>query len=157
MTRKIGSDTESQQKGNTRANPKDSLPPNISLNTHRERNPLTLVVPSIIGVLLQGGVLVYSGMVAYYSSFTERHSILEEAIQKKYGFALQVIGTVVLTICMGWCARIIDHSTQETRWGITVGTLSILHHPTPRKANHLMSMAAIRPHLQGLRSGERCE
>lgn len=84
-------------------------PPNLSLNINiniksRRRNAKIL---TFVGVLLQGGVLVFAGLVQY------KPAILEDNQPIGYGFPLFLSGTLSLAVGMFLCAQVVESSTTE--------------------------------------------
>ncbi|KAI5850265.1 ankyrin repeat-containing domain protein [Morchella snyderi] len=96
-------------------------PPNLSLNISMV--PLSkrvLVVFVVIGVILQGGVLVYSAATQYVLKFKKN-----DAPPIGYGFPLFLAATILLAIGMFLCAQVVELSTKEKIWVRTEPTGAI--------------------------------
>ena len=91
------------------------MPPNISLNVHGGSNPIEVIWCAIFATTLQVGVLLWSGILAYYSSFVHKHK-LSGGLKPRVGFQLQAFGTVLLTLSLVLCAGIIDNGSCERQW-----------------------------------------
>jgi hypothetical protein len=86
--------------------------PNISLNLHSESGILELALYAFLGIILQAGVLAFSGFVAY-------HPYLKTKLRgpnASVGFPLQAAGTTFLVASMILCSFVVDQSTEEKRW-----------------------------------------
>lgn len=84
-------------------------PPNLSLNVSiniKRRNLMAKVIAPV-GVILQGGVLVFAGMTQY------KPEILKENNPLVYGFPMFLAGTLSLAAGMFLCAQVIETSTDE--------------------------------------------
>jgi hypothetical protein len=88
--------------------------PNISLNLHSKQHRGQLALVAFFGVLLQSGVLVFSGFVAYNPQFADRVGGLPSA----YAFPVLAAGTGVLVLGMWICAIVIGQSTGEYVWDV---------------------------------------
>ncbi|QSZ36179.1 hypothetical protein DSL72_007304 [Monilinia vaccinii-corymbosi] len=86
--------------------------PNISLNVHPKQNRYDLVFAATTGVLLQVGVLIFSGFVAYNGQFGQKFGGSPQA----YAFPILATGTAILVLSMGLCAFVIGGSTDEFTW-----------------------------------------
>lgn len=87
-------------------------PPNLSLNVSiTPMKPCILVGFVVLGVLLQGGVLVFAAIAQY--RFRLRKNDLPPVA---YGFPVFVIGTLSLAVGMFLCAHEVEISTIETTW-----------------------------------------
>lgn len=84
-------------------------PPNLSLNINIniESRRWAAKILTFVGVLLQGGVLVFSGLAQY------KPEILDGNEPIQYGFPLFLTGTVSLAVGMFLCAQVIESSTNE--------------------------------------------
>lgn len=91
----------------------EEMPPNISLNTHGESNPIELAIYAVIATILQVIVLGWSGFLAF-SSFAYRN--IFSGSKPLIGFALQAIGTLFLTLGLVLCAGIIDNGCNVQFW-----------------------------------------
>lgn len=88
--------------------------PNILLNIHHGSTTGELLFAAITGTLLQMGVLVFSGFVAYYTQLQPK--IPESDHQTTYGFPLLMIGTAILTVGLILVSLVIEQSTVEEKW-----------------------------------------
>lgn len=70
---------------------------------------------SITGILLQSGVLVFTGFTVYHPTWRENFLKNDAAIMG-YAYPLLVVGTVLLVIGMLICSAVIERSTHETVW-----------------------------------------
>ncbi|KAL0632692.1 hypothetical protein Q9L58_008413 [Maublancomyces gigas] len=87
-------------------------PPNLSLNVSiTPMKHWILVVFVVLGVLLQGGVLVFAA-IAQYKLRLQKNDLPPVA----YGFPVFVIGTLSLAVGMFLCAHEVEISTIETTW-----------------------------------------
>ncbi|KAF7956241.1 hypothetical protein EAE96_005161 [Botrytis aclada] len=86
--------------------------PNISLNTHPKQNMFELALAAILGIVLQAGVIIFSGFVAY----DYRLGAMVGGAPSAYAFPVLASGTVVLVLGMGICAVVIGKSTDEVAW-----------------------------------------
>jgi hypothetical protein len=95
--------------------------PNISLNLHIENEPnaafgvsrsVELAIIASFGVLLQSGVVVFSGFTAYNFQLNARVG----GPVRAYAFPLMALGTGILVLGMMICSFVIDKSTVEYEW-----------------------------------------
>lgn len=87
-------------------------PPNLSLNVSiKPMKHWVLVAFVVLGVLLQGGVLVFAA-IAQYRLGLRKNDLPPVA----YGFPVFVIGTLSLSVGMFLCAHEVEISTLETTW-----------------------------------------
>lgn len=87
-------------------------PPNLSLNVNMVALPRWVIVVFIgIGVVLQGGVLVYSAVVQYALKLSKNDELVSS-----YGFPLFAAGTLFLALGMFLCAEVVESSTDEITW-----------------------------------------
>jgi hypothetical protein len=70
--------------------------PNISLNLHSKQATWELVAAAASGIILQSGVLIFSGFVAYSSQFGDRVGGRPSA----YAYPILFAGTVTLVLGM---------------------------------------------------------
>jgi len=76
-----------------------------------ERGELYLV--AIIGIILQLGVLIYSGFATYYPTLKfpkDGHRVA------RYAFPCTAVGTLILVLGMLFCAHVVESSTKEARY-----------------------------------------
>ncbi len=92
-------------------------PPNIALNSYGGSKPYELILYSVIGTVLQIGVLVASGYLSLAKSAPKLLTQIGiSSVGPLAGFCMQVVGTTFLTVSMFQCAMIIDRSTEEQFW-----------------------------------------
>lgn len=94
----------------------DRLPPNISLNIHNRTSRKELHWVAAIGVVLQFGVLVYSGFATYHPKLRFAkggHPV------KPYAFPTAALGTLLLAVSMLICSHVVEGSTEERRYNAT--------------------------------------
>lgn len=113
-----GKDIQGTEKPSTPLDPeiaeyrKRQNPPNLSLNVSMVPVPKwVLILFIVIGVILQGGVLVYAAIIQYVLKLEKN-----DAPPIGYGFPLFLAGTVVLAIGMFLCAQVVELSTEEKIW-----------------------------------------
>ncbi|KAI5843055.1 hypothetical protein DFP73DRAFT_479516, partial [Morchella snyderi] len=88
-------------------------PPNLSLNVNMAPlPPFVSVLLILIGVLLQGGVLIYAAVSQYHL----KQSKYDDDAIIVYGFPLLATGTTFLAIGMYFCAEVVQTSTKEHTW-----------------------------------------
>jgi hypothetical protein len=90
-----------------------SLPPNIFLNSHDGSSRKESAAYALIGTLMQLGVLVFSGYIAY-----KPWNPILAGTHPRIGFPLQTFGTLFLTASLWLCTWLIDGSTVEHEWSI---------------------------------------
>ena len=89
--------------------------PNISLNLQGWSDVvLELALYAFLGIVLQVGVLVFSGFVAYNPRLNAKLGGPSVSV----GFPLQLAGTCFLSLSMFLCSLAIGRSTKERRWVI---------------------------------------
>ena len=89
------------------------MPPNISLNVYGGSVRVELVSCAFIAASLQSLVLVWSG---YLANSPPNHRLGLSGSKPVVGFSLQAVGTLLLTMSLILCARIINKSTHERHW-----------------------------------------
>ncbi|KAF8253802.1 hypothetical protein K440DRAFT_575724, partial [Wilcoxina mikolae CBS 423.85] len=89
--------------------------PNVSLNLHGGSNIEELYFAAACGILLQFGVLTFSGLSVYYPQWNERFRKNGEPV-RTYAFVLFALGTIILVWGVIMCSMVIERSTEETRW-----------------------------------------
>ena len=92
----------------------DKQAPNILLNLHYSSKIEELVFASIVGMVLQGGVLVYGACVTYLSALN--HGIGADTDTVDYGYPLLAAGTILMTAGLIISASVIERSSTETKW-----------------------------------------
>ncbi|KAF5577580.1 ankyrin repeat [Fusarium pseudocircinatum] len=90
-------------------NPKHPAP-NLSLNCQANDKRWHLWVYAVVGIIIQGGVLVYFGFVTEYRSlrFEKEGSPVED-----YAMPLAITGSVLLAIGMLICSHVVESSSNE--------------------------------------------
>ena len=73
--------------------------PNISLNLHGGSDVSELAFYAVLGIVLQVGVLVFSGFVAYHPRLNSKLG----GSSVRVGFPLQAAGTIFLSLGMFLC------------------------------------------------------
>lgn len=104
------------EKGAQIGNPIDELkqnnPPNLSINISMLALPRWMTVLFIgIGMLLQGGVLVYAVVVQYVLKLRK-----DDEPVSSYGMPLFLTRTIFLGLGMFLCAEVVETSTAERKW-----------------------------------------
>ncbi|KAF8241210.1 hypothetical protein K440DRAFT_523789, partial [Wilcoxina mikolae CBS 423.85] len=89
--------------------------PNISLNLHGGSKVEDLYAVAACGIVLQFGVLAFSGLAVYYPGWNLRFPKNGRPIQS-YAYPLMATGTVLLVIGMIICSWVIEQSTTEEKW-----------------------------------------
>ncbi|KAK4113209.1 hypothetical protein N656DRAFT_708131, partial [Canariomyces notabilis] len=91
----------------------DADTPNLTLNVHNQVGRGELYVVSICGIVLQLGVLVYSGLTAYHPN----SMLLKDGnAVAGYAFPCTATGTLLLVAGIFICAHVVESSTSETRY-----------------------------------------
>lgn len=92
-------------------------PPNLGFNISYQRvSVLELRILAAIGILLQTAVLVFAGMTispGWRENFKKNNVTVAN-----YAFHSVAAGTVAWVLGMFFCARIIERSTNESRWAV---------------------------------------
>ncbi|EHK46102.1 hypothetical protein TRIATDRAFT_242124, partial [Trichoderma atroviride IMI 206040] len=86
--------------------------PNISHNRSKNTGQGELYFVACLGIALQTGVIVYSGLITQYSKITPSFRKDEKPVGK-YAFPLVVAGTVILSIGIFICSHVVESSTKE--------------------------------------------
>jgi ankyrin repeat protein len=94
----------------------DNLPLNISLNIHSHTDRRELYCVALVGVILQFGVLVYSGFATYHRRLRFQEG---GAAVQSYAFPITATGTLILVTGMLVCAHVVEGSTKEKRYEFT--------------------------------------
>jgi len=89
--------------------------PNISLNLHGGSKFEDLYTAAACGIVLQFGVLVFSGLAVYYPGWNLRFP-KNGRLSQGYAYPLMAVGTVLLVIGMIICSAVIEKSTTEQQW-----------------------------------------
>ncbi|KAF8252551.1 hypothetical protein K440DRAFT_577322, partial [Wilcoxina mikolae CBS 423.85] len=87
------------------------IAPNISLNLIPRKHPWELPLAAPFGVLLQLGVLIYTGLLTYKWQWRKGSKPI-----RPYAFPLLAVGTIFLVIGMFMCSWVVEHSTDEETW-----------------------------------------
>ena len=88
--------------------------PNILLNLHGGTSLAILIPASIVGIILQVGVLTFAGLASKWPHFALELPSSESATD--YGFPLLLLGTVLLTAGLFIVTLVIEQSTEEMKW-----------------------------------------
>jgi len=109
-------------------NMKDEAP-NLFLNIVKLSNPGELWSVAVIGILLQFGVVVYSGVISNHpaSMFLKGGQLIDGFV---YPFAS--IGTVLLVIGMLICSHVVESNARGT---VSVSWTHIAHYLPPKSWN----------------------
>jgi len=86
--------------------------PNISLNLHGGSKTMDLCLVAICGIVLQFGMLVFSGFSVYHPHFKMRFPKNGERV-RPYAFPIMAVGTIILMIGMMICSAVVEQSTVE--------------------------------------------
>ncbi|KAF8542348.1 hypothetical protein BDD12DRAFT_941094, partial [Trichophaea hybrida] len=100
--------------------------PNLSLNISSDTsNPdFELYVAALLGILIEGTVLLFAGFISYLSPITNR--FLKGTSPNSFAFPLTCIGTLALTLGMFLCANVIEKASKETKWKPSSGAIKML-------------------------------
>jgi hypothetical protein len=96
------------------------LPPNILLNLQSQSTSRDLYLVACCGILLQSGVLLFSGFAVYYEGFNSRFRKNGSPVAT-YAYPMMAVGTITLIIGVTICAAIIELSTTEQEWNFKNG------------------------------------
>jgi len=100
-------------KQETKPEPVSAL--NISLNIHGGSKTRDLYFAAIGGIVLQFGMLVFSGFTVYHPRFRMRFPKGGNQV-RPYAFPIMAVGTITLMCGMLICSAIIEQSTKETEF-----------------------------------------
>jgi hypothetical protein len=89
--------------------------PSISLNLHGGSKTGDLCFAAVFGILLQSGVLVFSGFSVYHPTWNLRFT-KDGSLVLGYAYPVMSIGTVLLTAGLVICSAVVERSTTETKW-----------------------------------------
>jgi len=98
--------------------PSSKAAPNISLNLHGGSKLEDLYTIAACGIVLQLGVLIFSGLAVYYPGWSSKFQKNNRPIQS-YAYPLMAAGTVVLVVGMIICSAVIEQSTTEEKWVVS--------------------------------------
>jgi hypothetical protein len=87
--------------------------PNISLNLHKHTGRGELHAVAVFGIILQIGVLAYSGFATYHPRLQFPKG---ENLVQSYAFPVTAVGTLVLVTGMLICSHVVERSTEEKRY-----------------------------------------
>ncbi|KAF8533084.1 hypothetical protein BDD12DRAFT_696580, partial [Trichophaea hybrida] len=91
--------------------------PNISLNLNSKKRTWELYLAALFGVLIQLAVLVVAGLGSYYPHW----KLIKGGLPVKgYAYPLTAVGTMVLVAGMFVCASIVEQTTDEDEWVISM-------------------------------------
>ena len=85
----------------------------MALNSHDQVWRGELRAAAVFGIILQLGVLIYSGFATYYPALKfqkDSHPIAD------YAFPCTATGTLILVTGMLVCAHVVESSTKEVRY-----------------------------------------
>jgi hypothetical protein len=109
-----GKTDHEQQDGELIKVVEENAAPNISLNLYGiygKNNIVETACLAFFGVILQAGVLVFSGIVAYSPSWNMKL----QGPMPSVGFPLQAAGTIIVSLSMMLCSFVIVTTTDEKR------------------------------------------
>ncbi|KAF8535765.1 hypothetical protein BDD12DRAFT_796787, partial [Trichophaea hybrida] len=92
--------------------------PNISLNLHNRTGRAEICSVAIVGILLQIGVLVYSGLARYHPIYSFKKS---QGVLPVYAFPFTMAGTLMLVFGLLICSHIVEASSVEEKYRVQVG------------------------------------
>ncbi|KAF8415536.1 hypothetical protein EV426DRAFT_541681, partial [Tirmania nivea] len=92
--------------------PQRKSAPNISLNLHGGSNLRDLLFVAVFGIVLQSGVLVFSGFSVYHPQFCLQF-LKDGKLIRPYAYPVMACGTILLTVGLMICSAIVEYSTQE--------------------------------------------
>jgi len=95
--------------------PSSKEAPNISLNVHGGARNDDLYIVAACGIVLQFGVLIFSGLAFYYPGWNLKFK-KDNILVKNYAYPLMLAGTLVLVTGMIICSAVIEKSTAEVQW-----------------------------------------
>jgi hypothetical protein len=110
------SDDKDIEPGKADKSSEDEFAPNILVNLYGlygKNNIVELALLAFFGILLQLGVLIFSGFTAYSPYLIEKL----EGPMASVGFPLQAVGTFFLSLSMMLCSFVVVNATTEKRWG----------------------------------------
>ncbi|KAL2198382.1 hypothetical protein P885DRAFT_33150, partial [Corynascus similis CBS 632.67] len=87
--------------------------PNLTLNVHDSLGRGELYVVAVFGVILQLGVLVYSGFATYHSAFNSSKDVNPVA---GYAYPCTAVGTLLLVTGVLLCSHVVENSTEEATY-----------------------------------------
>jgi len=91
--------------------------PNISLNLNSKRSTWELYLAASLGILVQLAVLVVTGLGTYSPHWKVTKG---ELPAKCYAYPLTMVGTLVLVTGMFTCASVVEQTTDEDEWVISM-------------------------------------
>ncbi|KAK1242983.1 hypothetical protein MKX08_005795 [Trichoderma sp. CBMAI-0020] len=86
--------------------------PNISHNRTKNTGRSELYFAACLGIALQAGVIVYSGLITQYSRIAPGFQKDEKPVGT-YAFPLVAVGTVILNMGIFMCSHMVESSTKE--------------------------------------------
>jgi len=92
--------------------------PNVSLNSHNDFWRGELRVIAVFGIILQLGVLAYSGFATYYPTWRFEKNGNRVA---RYAYPCTAVGTLLLVAGMLVCGHVVESSTKEERYQVKGG------------------------------------
>ncbi|RPA81609.1 ankyrin [Ascobolus immersus RN42] len=125
-TKSTKDDEEARQSRKPRRKNTQAVAPNLFLNlrpklsTGGRWEQRAFVV---LGIILQAGVLVFTGPTVYHSSLKQMFRKEDEFLEPQ-AYPLTAIGTVLLVVGMWICSIVVESSTEEQNWEISAPTTS---------------------------------
>ncbi|KAI5789470.1 hypothetical protein FPQ18DRAFT_261562, partial [Pyronema domesticum] len=107
--------------------------PNTSLNIHGGSKKIDLILASLCGLLLQFGMVVFSGFTVYHPLFKSRFKKNGKDVAV-YAYPTMAAGTVILFTGLLVCCIVIDRSTKEIRWVLKSDDVGSNGQPTAKKS-----------------------
>ncbi|KAF2997730.1 hypothetical protein E8E14_002132 [Neopestalotiopsis sp. 37M] len=106
----LGSSLADQESGvQKKSSQPASFAPNLSLNIGIQKQPpYVFWIVAITGFILQAGVLAFAGVITYHWQW-ERDGHRPDV----YAFPLTLVGTLLVSIGIYWCAALVGDSTAE--------------------------------------------
>jgi len=98
-------------------------PPNVLLNFHSTPcSPLELWGVAVVGLLLQSTVVMFAALVTYWWKWPKTGSFVAP-----YGYPLTAAGTLMVSVGLIMCARVVEASTDEVVWNRKKDTENLSH------------------------------
>jgi ankyrin repeat protein len=108
----VGHTNNDTESGAQKPSATTAFAPNLSLNLGiTKQHPVVFWAVALGGLTLQGGVLVFAGVVTYLLRW-EKNGTRPDS----YACPLTVVGTLLVCSGMFWCAFLIGQSTSEEVW-----------------------------------------
>jgi hypothetical protein len=91
---------------------------NMSLNLYPHSKIEDLYAAAACGIIIQFGVLAFSGLTVYYPIWNLKFQKKGQPVQS-HAYPLMATGTCLLVIGMIMCSAVVDHCTMEEEWVIS--------------------------------------